>query len=94
MHPPEKPVGELPLPLERKRLIMNIDQILSTPIDWVQTGVEKWILHTELDGRRINLRLNDYPEENLCTVFLEDQKYELDDLPKCWTLPAHRAKSS
>jgi hypothetical protein len=73
-------------------MIMTIDQLLTTHIDWVQTGEEKWILHVELDGGRINLRLNDFPEENLCTVFLDNQKYELDNLPTCWTLPAHRAK--
>jgi hypothetical protein len=73
-------------------MIMIIDQLVTAPIDWMQTGKEKWILHAELDGRRIMLRFNDFPDENICTVFLDNEKHELEEIPKCWTLPAYRAK--
>jgi hypothetical protein len=58
----------------------------------VQTGEEKWILNAELNGRRIMLCLNDFPDENICTVFIDDEKHELEEFPKCWILSVHRAK--
>jgi hypothetical protein len=73
-----------------KRTMIKINDLLSRKIDWIQTGEEKWILHADADGMRIHLRLNDFPVENICTVFIGEASYELESIPSAWTLPAHR----
>jgi hypothetical protein len=70
--------------------MMKINDLLLKKIEWIQTGEEKWILHADADGIRIRLRLNDFPEENICTVFIGEASYELESFPSAWTLPAHR----
>jgi hypothetical protein len=70
---------------------MKINDLLLRKIEWIQTGEEKWLLHADVDGRSIHLRLNDFPEENICTVFIGEGSYDLESLPSAWTLPAHRS---
>lgn len=69
---------------------MRIEEILTEKIDWSYLGSEKHIFFALLNNTILHLILNDFPEEPLCTLKIGNNKYDLWDFPKNWTLPLHR----
>ena len=51
-----------------------------------------YVFSAVIDGEELKLRLNDFPEEPLCTLIWEGNEQDLDDLGKHWTLPKHRGE--
>jgi hypothetical protein len=70
----------------------TIERILATSIDWQRTEEDPFIFRSSVDGRNIRLRLNDFPEEPLCTVILDNVETDLHEFPKLWRLPRHRGE--
>lgn len=66
--------------------------ILNQKIDWQKSFESEYIFTAMIDGKLWKLRLNDFPEEPLCTVIWEGGQQDLDDLGEHWTLPKHRSE--
>jgi len=65
---------------------------MGLPIAWQKSEASTHIFVAEVDGETIWLRLNDFPEEPLCTVIWAEGEQDLDDLASEWTLPKHRGE--
>ena len=72
----------------------EIEQMQAARLDWEQTPQSAYLFSSVFKNRIVFLRLNDFPDEPLCTVVLGDQEIDLEDLPKSWTLPKHREKKN
>ena len=72
----------------------EIEQMQAARLDWEQTPQSAYLFSSVFKSRLVYLRLNDFPDEPLCTVVLEDQEIDLEDFPKNWTLPKHREKKN
>lgn len=71
-------------------MIKSIDELMATKIDWEVSAESPYIFQAEVESQLIRLRLNDFPEESLCTLLAFDQQIDLDDFPQLWSLPRHR----
>jgi len=69
-----------------------LDYLTQSRIDWQTTSESPYIFEAVFQGTMVRLRLNDFPEEPLCTVVIDGAGTDLDDLPKTWTLPRHRGE--
>ena len=49
-----------------------------------------YLFHSSFHDKIVKLRLNDFPEEPLCTVIIDGIETDLDDFPKNSTMPRHR----
>ena len=67
-------------------------ELLKAKIDWQKVSDSPPVFETQFQNKSIRLRLNDFPEEVLCTLFVDDDEVDLDDFPSNWTLPRHREK--
>lgn len=61
-------------------------------IDWQETEDKPYEFSANVEGEELRLRLNDFPEEPLCTLFSQGKEVDLDDLGPRWTLPKHRGE--
>lgn len=61
-------------------------------IDWQKTTESPYLFRAVLQGKSVYLRLNDFPDEPLCTAIIDGKETDLDDFPKSWTLPRHRGE--
>ncbi len=61
-------------------------------VDWQKTAESPYLFRAVFQGKTVNLRLNDFPDEPLCTVIIDGKETNLDDFPKSWTLPRHRGE--
>ena len=68
----------------------TLEKLLRTNIEWQKTEGSSYVFTASFDGKEVKLRLNDFPEEPLCTLFTGDQETQIHEFPKCWTLPRHR----
>lgn len=66
-------------------------QIQEANIDWKYSEKSKYVFQALFDGKNVELRLNDFPEEALCTIIRGEQEVDIHEFPKRWTLPKHRA---
>ncbi|MFC2156093.1 hypothetical protein ACFLRB_06365 [Acidobacteriota bacterium] len=70
----------------------ELKTIIKQKIDWQKSDESEYIFTAMIDGKNWKLRLNDFPEEPLCTVIWEGGLQDLDDLGEQWTLPKHRGE--
>ena len=70
----------------------SMEQLLGIPIAWQKTQESEYVFVAKIDEQDIRLRLNDFPEEPLCTIIWSGGEQNLDDLGKEWTLPKHRGE--
>jgi hypothetical protein len=68
----------------------TLDRLLHTNIEWQPSQGSKYLFQYVFENRIVWLRLNDFPQEPLCTVILDGIEEDLSDFPKLWTLPRHR----
>jgi hypothetical protein len=70
----------------------ELKAILKQKIDWQKSDESDYIFNAIIGGKIWKLRLNDFPEEPLCTVIWGSGQQDLDDLGEHWTLPKHRGE--
>src|SRR5207253_735753 len=63
-------------------------------VDWRAIKDVPYRFETVVDGRVVALRLNDFPEEPLCTVIVDGGETDLDDWPPAWRHPRHRMEGT
>lgn len=63
-------------------------QNYALPITWQETPDPFFPYAALIDGKRWVLRLNDFPEEPMFTLFVDSEEIgSFDDAPECWVLP-------
>jgi len=72
----------------------SLVEFLGKKIDWAESLESPYVFQAVVDGWVIKLRLNDFPEEPLCTLMVSDMQLDLDDFPAFWSLPRHRASKA
>ena len=63
-----------------------IQSLLDEKIAWVkEVGRPRWLgFH---NGEKCELRMNDFPDEPLYTLFWQGQSMDFDNTPSRWTIP-------
>ena len=56
-------------------------------INWREVKPNSSEFEATIDGRRYELRMNDFPDEPLYTLRGEEGAIDIDDAPGCWTIP-------
>ncbi len=69
-----------------------LEQLTKSRIDWEKTSENEYIFRATFRAKEVLLRLNDFPDQPLCTAIIDDQETYLEEFPKSWTLPRHRSK--
>jgi hypothetical protein len=72
----------------------EIEQMQAAKLDWEQTPENAFLFRSLFRNGFVHLRLNDFPDEPLCTVIFEGQETDLEEFPKSWTLPKHREQKN
>ena len=67
-------------------MIKNVEELLNKKIIWIQNFDEPSIFESNYNGRCCILRMNNFPEEPMYTLFWKEESLDMDDAPKCWTL--------
>jgi hypothetical protein len=67
-----------------------IEQLQRVKVDWQATAKSTYVFDAVFAEKKIRLRLNDFPDDPLCTVIVNGREKDLDEFPKSWTLPGHR----
>ncbi len=69
---------------------MTLETLITRPIDWKPSSESRYLFYTVMDGERFELRLNDFPEEPLCTLIGQGRGIDLEEFGEHWTMPWHR----
>ena len=72
----------------------SMKNILHERVDWEASAESPYTFEAMFEGRVVRLRLNDFPDEPLCTLIGEGVETDLHEFPPLWTLPRHRAKGA
>jgi hypothetical protein len=67
-----------------------LEQLLQAQIGWEATNESKYVFCTTFRGKIVRLRLNDFPDEPICTVIINNQEIDVEHVPDNWSLPSHR----
>jgi hypothetical protein len=70
-----------------------VAQIQLSKMDWQSTDNYPYVFQGVFQGQVVQLRLNDFPEEPICTVIADGTETDLQEFPKSWSLPRHRGES-
>ncbi len=68
----------------------KLNLITSSQLNWLPVESEPYMFFVIFEDERLLLRLNDFPEEPLLSLVWREDKIDMDEWPKGWTLPAHR----
>ena len=65
-------------------------EIKNSVILWEKTVLSKYVFSTPYEDDEILLQLNDFPDQPLCSLIVDDSLLNLEEMPVGWSLPAHR----
>ena len=64
---------------------MDLNSAMNTKVSWNESA-PPYAYEATVDGQQWRLRLNDFPEEQLYTLFVGKSEIgELDDFPPAWS---------
>jgi DNA-directed RNA polymerase specialized sigma24 family protein len=67
---------------------------LSEPITWSRSNDAEYPYESVYDGRRLTLRVNDFPEEHFYTLLVDNnENTSFDDWPDTWVHPEDSSRS-
>jgi len=61
-------------------------RLLDSRISWKETPGSKH-LQAVFEGKITTLRFNDWPDEIMCTIFIDGEEQDWEDIPENWALP-------
>ena len=70
----------------------HLPHLLATSVDWVEVPNKPYHFAGTGAGAGCELRLNDFPQDNICTLWCNGSRHELDEFPARWRLPRHRGE--
>ncbi|MBA3708768.1 MAG: hypothetical protein H0W83_08125 [Planctomycetes bacterium] len=60
--------------------------VFAQQIAWAKTGDPEFPYSAVVDGRKYKLRVNDFPEEHMYTLLIDDQRsLDFTSWPPAWT---------
>lgn len=71
---------------------MTLETLFLRPVRWKRDVANRYLFHAELDGCEFTLRLNDFPEEPLCTLVGLGEEMDLEAFGEHWALPWHQSE--
>ena len=64
----------------------KVQNYLEEDVDWHRGAEANYPYEAEINGDKLVLRLNDFPDEHLYTLLVNDEKVaDFDDWPKHWS---------
>jgi hypothetical protein len=66
--------------------IYKIQTWCDRKIHWEQSD-QKHVFSTFIDGEHVLLRINNFPDESICSVILGEDEFDMEHLPDNWKLP-------
>lgn len=69
-----------------------LEQLQQLKVDWQAMQDCSYVFQFFHQEKLVRLRLNDFPDEPLCTVIIEGTETDLHEFPELWTLPRHRGE--
>jgi hypothetical protein len=73
-------------------MAVGLDELLASAVDWHADPGRPFHFAAAVAGTACQLRLNDFPDENIATVWVGGLQHELNEFPKAWRLPRHRGE--
>jgi hypothetical protein len=67
-----------------------LDLLRRNKVDWEATQESKFVFRAIFQEKIVLLRLNDFPDEPICTVIVDEDETDVEPFPETWTLPRHR----
>ncbi len=67
---------------------MKIKDYLAKTIIWDKTKDAQHPWCSTLEGKKVSVRLNDFPAENLYTLIVGTSEIDFDDWPSAWKRPS------
>lgn len=69
------------------------NEYLTKKIEWEESGDSEYPFCAIINNKRLVLRLNDFPEEPMYTLLVNNQEViDLDGVPSTWQIPRYRGK--
>ena len=66
----------------------RVQNYLEMRIDWSRSPDPGYPYEAEYEGEKLAVRLNDFPDENLYTLIVNDEEVDdFDDWPELWAKP-------
>lgn len=65
-------------------MTVEIERLRTSRIEWKSIGAGLYSVLVE--NQRVLLRLNDFPNESLCTLILNGREVDLEVLPAGWSI--------
>jgi hypothetical protein len=64
---------------------LTVADLENRPIEWQETEDPDFPYAAQVEGSRLRLRINDFPDEPLFSLFIEERHVaDLDDWPGHW----------
>jgi len=73
-------------------MAIGLGELLASTVDWQPIPDRPYHFTAAVAGTSCELRLNDFPDENIATVWVGGVRRELDEFPVGWRLPRHRGE--
>ena len=70
----------------------ELEELLRSKVDWQKTQESPYLFKASYNGKKVRLRLNDFPQEPAGTLFIDTHEIHTDEFPDGWTLPRHRGE--
>jgi len=63
-----------------------LKDIQETKITWVASKDNPATFEAVFNGEQVRLRINDFPDEPLYTLFIRDEAIDIEERPRVWHL--------
>jgi hypothetical protein len=63
-----------------------LKDIQETEITWIATKDDPTVFEAIFGGEHVQLRMNDFPDEPIYTLFVRDEAIDIDEGPRIWHL--------
>lgn len=74
--------------MNSETLIEKIENWCEREIFWKRHIEKKYTFFADIDGEQILFRLNDFPDEPICSILIEGREFDMEEIPAKWHLPS------
>jgi len=67
-----------------------LDCLQGARVEWKTTDESPYVFQAVFQGKTVKLRMNDFPDEPLCTVTIDECESDLHEFSPHWILPRPR----
>lgn len=72
--------------MKRSAHVRNIAGLIASTVRWTHDPNDVGWFRAMVDGEPVYMRINDFPDENLYSVWLGDGWLDFDNLPPGWSV--------